>query len=1517
MTMEREAERDALLAAARTRLRGVKATGDTSLLWTPEAQADVRALLGLVAAGRQDTEVGYRLGWLLLLGGPERLDDSLVETMADGFAGALLAGVDDLPAQFLSGIASAAEPAAIALLKQALSSIDPVLLDTVVEQYRRILAATPAGHPGRPQRLANLGVALHTRFERRPSEEDVTAALDAHREAVDTTPADDPDLSMRLSGLAGALWSRHRLTGELTDLDAAIDTIRAAADAAPSGSPHHALCLSNLGLTLRDRFGRRGDPADLDQAITIVRQAWEMTPPDDPNRSVRLRNLAGTLLIRYGQTGGAGALEETATRLRAGADVPVDVYAVGFLAGLDDIPPEVASDVAATVAPLVIGRQLRLVASYDPAEHETVVETWGRILGIVPARDPRRHLYLANLSQAFMLRYQQTGSPADLDAALTIARQSVKAAPEADPDRCMGLANLASSLAERHRCEGATEDLELAVDLIREATARLPHDHLQRARFLCDLGALLSTRFHRHQDPADLDDAIAVLRESTRTVPADPMGPGLALNNLGEALQLRHTLAGDPADLDEAVDALWRAVDVTPEGHTGRAQYLDSLGGALCTRFEQLGNERDLDQAVTFLRAALSAAPVGSPLRARCLTNLAVIRYVALHRPGLRSADLDEAVASVREALATLPVGHPGHAKCRGLLVNALRMRFDHTGDPDDLAEAVGLGRRLVEAGPDIAPAEWTEQLNAGATALLTHYGQTTSMSDLDAGIASLRTALRAPAPGHASRPTLLANLALALVSRFGRSQDGADLDAAIGAQRTAVEATGPAHYSRSQLLSGLGAFLQARYAHRESRADLDEAIDVFAAAAEAASPGHPLRYLFLSNLSNALRLRSEATREPADADAAVDIAREAVAAVPVRSARRPWILCGLGHALLQRHQLHGSAADLDEAVAILWEACDGLGPDRLEQPIVLLLLGDALHARFERDGDHADLAEAVRLIAQPASNPSLSPMARIMAAMQAGQLVGGSDPARAADFFESTVALLPQVAPRQLRRGDQQHALGRFAGLASNVAARTLGDPARPPEARAVRALRFLETGRGVLMGQALDAWGDLAPLRERHPQLAARFEELRDLLDRPDDGSDALMGGITGISPDGELVAGDRHRLAADLTAVLEQIRAQRGFGAFGLPPSVEELLAEAEQGPVVVLNVTSARGDALLVTRTGVTAVPLPGLTLETATDMAVGCQAAARNATDADPDVRMSAQDTLSAILAWLWDVVAEPVLTALGYDRSPANGVYPRVWWVPCGPLSWLPIHAAGHHDGSDRAVLDRVVSSYTPTVRALRHARRPLPHAPATGRPLVVAMPTTPGQPPLDFAADEVEVFEEHMAEPVILLAPERPPTRDDVLRLLPGCPVAHFACHGDSSGEDPSRHQLLLHDHAEAPLTVGELASVRLDHALLAYLSACETAVSYDGLLFDEAIHLTSAFQLSGFRHVVGTLWPVVDDTAVDFAEAFYTALRPGPGAAPDPARAPYALHAAIRQLRGALPRTPSLWASHVHTGA
>jgi CHAT domain-containing protein len=260
-----------------------------------------------------------------------------------------------------------------------------------------------------------------------------------------------------------------------------------------------------------------------------------------------------------------------------------------------------------------------------------------------------------------------------------------------------------------------------------------------------------------------------------------------------------------------------------------------------------------------------------------------------------------------------------------------------------------------------------------------------------------------------------------------------------------------------------------------------------------------------------------------------------------------------------------------------------------------------------------------------------------------------------------------------------------------------------------------------------------------------------------------------------------------------------------------------------------------------------------------------------------------------------------------------------------GLLSFLPLHAAGHHDTWQRAVpltvIDRAVSSYTPTIRALGHARRShLSDAGPTGdggsgqRMVVVAMPRTPSASDLPGAQAEAASLARRFADRATVLVggdpdPGRNATRQTVSNALPAARWAHFACHGQANLANPSASCLLL---ADGPLTVVEVARLRLDRTELAFLSACETARPGDRLP-DEAIHLASALQLAGYRHVVATLWPIGDRIAVSFAENFYTAAGLDHGA--DDVAA--AVHSVTMRLRRRWRRHPSVWASHIHTGA
>ncbi len=352
---------------------------------------------------------------------------------------------------------------------------------------------------------------------------------------------------------------------------------------------------------------------------------------------------------------------------------------------------------------------------------------------------------------------------------------------------------------------------------------------------------------------------------------------------------------------------------------------------------------------------------------------------------------------------------------------------------------------------------------------------------------------------------------------------------------------------------------------------------------------------------------------------------------------------------------------------------------------------------------------------------------------------------------------------------------------------------------------------------------------------------------------------------------MADRRMALAREWDELVEQVRQLEGFEDFLRPPRLEALLPAAANGPVAIINISQWRCDALIVTVDEVHVEELPQLSAEVVAEKAadylrVLLQAdmaahqlyaawqrydsgdhgfdAVRQFTEAKQAVQEADRDrdqTLAGVLAWLWDEIADPVLTRLGLVSPPSPGQpWRRLWWCPTGLLTLLPLHAAGHYDEdgqpSGHTVLDRVVSSYTPTLRALLEARRPFDSAPDDERMLVVALAEASGVVPLADVTRERELLTSLFAGRHTLLEGEEA-THEAVRDELPRHRWAHFSCHGGQDLADPSRGGLLLQDRL---LSIADISTEQY-RGEFAFLSACMTATGGFNLP-DEAITLAAA---------------------------------------------------------------------------
>ena len=1285
-----------------------------------------------------------------------------------------------------------------------------------------------------------------------------------------------PHLSPPEAGKAGqahdlgiALGLVAHATGHPTAFHDAIAALFEAAQVSTERTdPRRPGYLAALGSILRVRYERLGGPAALTDAIGALTESVSTSRPEDPELPGRLAELGFAYRLDFERAGKPATLDKAiATNRRA-------------LELCDAEDPNRADILSHLAASLVMGAASR----EEPALAEEAVEVGREATTRSERDDPQRPTRLSNFALALQARHHMTGNSDDARGAADLLREAIRTTGPRDPQLPWLRSNFGYALLLGDQDDIDDTTLDEAVSALEQATTSTPPEHTNYARCWMGLANALHLRWSRDADPTVLDHCIEAARTAVDAAPGNHPLLSTWLASLASARYERSFLQRRPDVLGEAIETYRRLLLLTPEDDAERAtRFLLSLANLLTLRFELTAEVSAVTEAADILRDLLRDSTLEPATQAMAWHDLS---FALRMRHDHTGTGLDEAVAAARQAVARSEVGNAERAERLANLAALLGRTHD------GLDEAERIGRQAArECPPDHhgRPAV----LSTFAGILWQRYHRFGDPGELDEAITLLREAVAATTE-PANRGIRLATLASALRARYARSPDLTTLNDAIAASREATEVLPAANHQGARVLVNRVAVLLEHYRRTGHLDSLTEAVETGERAIAATPDDHPSLGPRLSNLGRVLSARYERTGERADLEAALDVDRRAVDVTPAGHPERGRMLANVSAVLAKHHRLTGDRDSIESAVRAAREAVNDTPDGHPSKPIRLINLAVALVDLSDQTDDFSLVLQAVRVAEVAAASTTATPFTQLRAASVWGRLAALTDQwETAAAAFGQGVRLLPLVVPRNLHRSDLEHQLVDVDRIASNAAASAVGagDPAG--------ALEMLEQGRGVLLSHALDSRSELTDLRAAAPELAAEWEALGEELDtataRPDEMPSEEA--VPVADPD------HRHGLARRWQSLLSRIRATAGFERFLEPPALADLLPAAASGAVVTVNVSDLRCDALVLTADRVRVVPLPELGTEEL-DTRVRTFLEALDLVGAgDLAESMGAQAALRQTLGWLWDVLAEPVLDELGHTATPAAGSpWPRVWWSPTGPLNFLPLHAAGRYQAQDgRVVLDRVVSSYTPTIRALLHARsRPVA---AQRRLLSVAMSRTPGQAPLPATLAEAEALVRRLGgeHPLVDAAA----TRGNVGSALASASWAHFACHAHSDPASPSNSHLLLHDR---PMSVTEVSRLRLEHAELAYLSACSTARG-SAKLADEAIHIASAFQLAGYRHVIGALWSVDDTTAAGVAEGFYRRLTDGTSPAD-------ALHAVIRSMRDEQPLTPSQWAAYVHAG-
>ncbi|WP_328611133.1 CHAT domain-containing protein [Amycolatopsis sp. NBC_00345] len=1242
-------------------------------------------------------------------------------------------------------------------------------------------------------------------------------------------------------------------------------------------------------------------------------------PAADPDQQAS----RGSELLAHAQQAGDPAVLDMSVELLAAAEAGVG-----------------AEWAAQTRSNLGAALFVRHVRTGNRADLDRAIETLTSAVAETDDTASYRPQLLGNLSAALSQRFRRDGAAADLDQVIVLAGLAVAACPPEHPDHVVFLANL--GMFHRTRYERANEpgELERAVEVGERAVRLTPSHHANRPAALHGLGLAYRARFERTANQPDLDRALDLAERSLAATPAgdpraksrqnaldtarslragDRSGPSFDLllaevnralaehqrggrvTEVADGIPERLFLASQTVDRDRRARASYalgwlyyfryraspepdvvsvdfaRAVSLFVDlaiepsqippafrrilGPAAEPQGQGHIGGAVLRYAMDSKDPLALYGAQSLLEAAVGGGSYSDGERAGFLADLSSLYLWRFERSV--AALLDPAVERAEQSVAISPAPHP-----LSVLRAARELRFRRFGRLDDLNRVVEVDRQLVDLdAPDRA-----HRLADLAISYRIRYGQTDSADDLQQAV---RTAEEAVGATDEESPDLAARLSmLAQVHRLRYERDGdqEDLHFAVALGERAVLTADPESGSWAICLSELGTAYHLRSIRRSDPADLERAIEMGERAVAASTDAGPPRTNYLSSLGAAYQLRYRIEHRPADLDRQLELGEQAVAGMPEGYPDRIRHLRNLSGIHLNRHQQPDrDAGDLDRALELGEQALAAAEGTVLETACLevvaacRLLRHRADPAAVGRATMEGLTGEIVRAAA------SSRPLDVITAAHIGGTLAAeAGQPDLAVRLLDLAVTQLSLLTPGDVRWPDQEFRLIPHTGLVGHAVAAhfAAGDPAG--------AAGIAEAGRAVVVAQRLGARTDLGELEARHPGLAAGFARIRDQLDRS------------------EADVAERVRLRAERDDLLARIRQQDGFARFLQAPRLTELRQAAAGGTVVLVNPGPARGDALVITAD---AEPVH-IELPLLTEHEVNVRATelldATHATGLTASLRKAR--VVRETLEWLWDTVSGPVAAVLPV----ADGEIPRVRWLPVGRLGLFPLHAAGY--AGRPGALDLMVSSYTPTLRALADARARPPAR--VRKQLTVAVPQTPGLPDLPGTVAEV-----HALHPGALVLAGRAVTVPGLLDALSGSTWVHFACHAGTNPVNPSLAYLQL---PGGKLPVSRIGELRMPGAELAYLSACSTAHGGE-LLADEAVTLGSAFHLAGFRHVVAGLWPLSDRIAADAARSFYRHL-------PDRADADGAggaLREVALQLRDAHPDRPDLWASLVHSGA
>lgn len=259
---------------------------------------------------------------------------------------------------------------------------------------------------------------------------------------------------------------------------------------------------------------------------------------------------------------------------------------------------------------------------------------------------------------------------------------------------------LSHYVLKKYRHGKSMDDLNFAIDLIGEVIRATSEHHPQRNTYLDQLASCLDARFKRKRISADLKIALRIQKAVVETKTDDPVEEAGYLNNLANHLEFTSRgITGKKSDMDEAFRVAQKAIDTMPEGHPRLVTMLKNLASKFDHRYYSMGKDPNDRKRATSLYAKALNVENGVVLD-RISAGQDALRDHIEDKNWERARSVSEAIVKLfpRLSLTSLPRSLQQHtlSNLSHLSGNAASAVLQTSGTAAEAVEILEAGRGII-----------------------------------------------------------------------------------------------------------------------------------------------------------------------------------------------------------------------------------------------------------------------------------------------------------------------------------------------------------------------------------------------------------------------------------------------------------------------------------------------------------------------------------------------------------------------------------------------------------------------------------------------------------------------------------------------------------------------------------------------------------------------------------------------------------------------------------------------------